>query len=1122
MIPEKAIKKFSKPSHREIAVGILVSYGLFPQTNDGIDQAKKLIAGASKWISPSNLPEYYDGIDSDLITGRETPGILAIRETLKNFYFGTPTTTIDETPIEEIPVEVEIIEVEKLPDPVPQPDPTPEPVKIEIEVPVEKQANAPRRIKLPRAKNRFVRKKVKPLSQRMAESFDKNLLDPLIEEIKNPKPLPTSKTKKGGTKKQVSKKIFPGKQFAGKFSSSSGSLGPRVISKIGASFGLAAASRKAFKESGGDPRSLRRGYFLSKALGAEFGGDFRRRTRGTFSRDPDATQDPGMSKEERFAQVVKRDLVNRPQMMKQGEILDVDSYTNKTALQSITDLAKKTADKILGLEPGFVRIEKSQKETSKAFVKITQSLSEVKNTFVKTADNFKEFVDNKEEVIKIKTKIREVLRKEQDENKRSATEAQGELFQDTAGTTDVEETDQGLNEEEEQQQEDGGGGFDLPDFRRPRIRGRLRLARRRFSRFGRGFGRRLGGLGRGLGRIGSGIGRGLGAAGKFVGGRVLGPVLGDMLFPEGAGVSEPQMGPDGKFRTPDGKLVPEPGASKPKSVASRVGNLAESGKGLIGKGKGAIGKVAGKVGSKLGGGLAKSIGKKIPGVGLVIGGLAAADRFKSGDILGGIGEIGSGIASLVPGVGTAISLGIDALLMGKDVAAEASKPETKLSGGGIVAGEAGNEAVIPLTSSIGKKVVGGLENSGGGSILSAIGPLLSATAGIVRNPLYGSILGPVVNPIIQPMLAQYKVPVYSGDFGSFKISKLQAATTQAKGKTKSIEQASKNPLTSGMGWLGTMFSGIGGMVSGAFGGIKNFFGGLFGGGRQKRGKGSNVSGIPLGDGETATGSTIMNGLVKRGFTKEEAAAIVGNLWAESSFRTGAVNPKSGAFGLMQWAYGRKDTLMRRAAESGKSATDLEFQLDHIAWELRGGDRYETSQFKKAMAYGSDVPSKTRGFANEVERASDSELSSSMAKRIGAAESVYKKGSSSISGNNRRSSPSSSNNQDKKTEETQKISAKSTGASAAPKVAAAPMAKSDDSNLMASAAQLPTKSLAPSVMQDPDPDNEGYGNNLAIVAPSAGKVSPQMPRQTGGGGFVVMDQDPGLTIGGIINARLYNA
>jgi hypothetical protein len=90
MIPEKAIKKFNKPSYREIAVGTLISYGIFPQTQEGIEKAKKLIAGKDEWLAPSELPNYYDGIDSDLLTGRETAGIIFIRNTLNEFYGITP------------------------------------------------------------------------------------------------------------------------------------------------------------------------------------------------------------------------------------------------------------------------------------------------------------------------------------------------------------------------------------------------------------------------------------------------------------------------------------------------------------------------------------------------------------------------------------------------------------------------------------------------------------------------------------------------------------------------------------------------------------------------------------------------------------------------------------------------------------------------------------------------------------------------------------------------------------------------------------------------------------------------------------------------------------------------
>ena len=150
----------------------------------------------------------------------------------------------------------------------------------------------------------------------------------------------------------------------------------------------------------------------------------------------------------------------------------------------------------------------------------------------------------------------------------------------------------------------------------------------------------------------------------------------------------------------------------------------------------------------------------------------------------------------------------------------------------------------------------------------------------------------------------------------------------------------------------------------------------------------SITGDPLAEGATATGIGLMNGLIQRGFTKEESAAIVGNLWAESSFRPNALNTTSGAFGLMQWTQGRKARLYSYAAEKGKSVTDVDLQLDYIKWELKGGNAYETAQFQRAMSYGPDVESKTRGFAEQVERASARELSASMSKRLGAAQSVY--------------------------------------------------------------------------------------------------------------------------------------
>ncbi len=74
----------------------------------------------------------------------------------------------------------------------------------------------------------------------------------------------------------------------------------------------------------------------------------------------------------------------------------------------------------------------------------------------------------------------------------------------------------------------------------------------------------------------------------------------------------------------------------------------------------AVAKSAGKA-------LGKTALKKVPVVGLVAGLFFAADRAMHGDITGAVGEVASGAASCVPGVGTAVSVGIDVALATKDL-----------------------------------------------------------------------------------------------------------------------------------------------------------------------------------------------------------------------------------------------------------------------------------------------------------------------------------------------------------------------------------------------------------------------------------------------------------------------
>ena len=142
---------------------------------------------------------------------------------------------------------------------------------------------------------------------------------------------------------------------------------------------------------------------------------------------------------------------------------------------------------------------------------------------------------------------------------------------------------------------------------------------------------------------------------------------------------------------------------------------------------------------------------------------------------------------------------------------------------------------------------------------------------------------------------------------------------------------------------------------------------------------------------------IFSGLLKRGFTREESAIIMGNLRQESAFDPQAELRGAGedSYGLMQWrdnkkGRGRLTDLKNLAKKQGKDISDIGVQLDFIKQELKGGG-YETKQFKKAMATEGTLEDKTMAFARYVERPHHSHLeegSSSYKNRTAAAREFF--------------------------------------------------------------------------------------------------------------------------------------
>ena len=164
-------------------------------------------------------------------------------------------------------------------------------------------------------------------------------------------------------------------------------------------------------------------------------------------------------------------------------------------------------------------------------------------------------------------------------------------------------------------------------------------------------------------------------------------------------------------------LAPMPGdTTKAATKAGEKGAVKAGEKGAVKAGEKVAAKGVGKVGAKA---VGKSLLKKIPGVGLVAGGLFAAQRAMSGDWAGAGLELASGAAGTIPGVGTAASVGLDAALAARDMGALGGTPETR-------AAEAAQSGQAPAASQPKQAAVQG--KPGGG--------IFSKAAGFVkRNPL---------------------------------------------------------------------------------------------------------------------------------------------------------------------------------------------------------------------------------------------------------------------------------------------------------------------------------------------------------------------------------------------------
>ena len=124
-----------------------------------------------------------------------------------------------------------------------------------------------------------------------------------------------------------------------------------------------------------------------------------------------------------------------------------------------------------------------------------------------------------------------------------------------------------------------------------------------------------------------------------------------------------------------------------------------------GIGKKLTSKLGAKAATKIGGkAVGKSVAKKVPILGALLGTGFAIQRLMSGDPLGAGLEFASGIASIFPGVGTGISVGLDVALAARDISGE-SVPKMEMGSGHISPasiGLGGIQEIVGATLAIGK------------------------------------------------------------------------------------------------------------------------------------------------------------------------------------------------------------------------------------------------------------------------------------------------------------------------------------------------------------------------------------------------------------------------------------
>ena len=141
-------------------------------------------------------------------------------------------------------------------------------------------------------------------------------------------------------------------------------------------------------------------------------------------------------------------------------------------------------------------------------------------------------------------------------------------------------------------------------------------------------------------------------------------------------------------------------------------------------------------------------------------------------------------------------------------------------------------------------------------------------------------------------------------------------------------------------------------------------------GNSQMGYDSNVKAAPVTGTKAERMKDAMMYLMKKGYTKNAAAGIVGNLLMESGLNTNLPGDSGAAYGIAQWHANRRSPIERYFRKSMR-AMNLHEQLDAVDWEIKGNGAGGVGQgFAQALNSAGSAEAVSRMVMQKYERPAD--------------------------------------------------------------------------------------------------------------------------------------------------------